>query len=338
MTNVFAAVFGFLGGAVAIGPAVLHVLKKWLEVRVTEPIKAEFAKTLAEQRQDFERQMADRQADLQKELKRFDKFLERQTKDEGTAQLIEQIEYPILHEADRIIRRVDEVMGGKFPEMYSRNWISTDLTLEDLDGNKKVTAVYRLMRLFGFYALYLQRSAGLPPHPLRGRLRFYLESKIEPIFASGRMFAAPVMFRDMILELSENMLSKSDKWDTVTVIGFTEWMEACKSGKGVIPILAERLSELFTSANPRLAMLGIYLIDLRQDTLLVGTYEFLRARILDWLQHKIDPDSVTVWGFTRDRETDLRVMDIPAGKIPRNFRSHFYDTKLNPMNYILPES
>jgi hypothetical protein len=215
--------------------------------------------------------------------------------------------------------------------MYAWNWVSTELKLEDLDGNKKVTAVYRLMRLFGFYALYLQRSAGLPSHPLRGRLRFYLENKIDPVFASGRMFAEPVMFRDMILELSESMLNKSEKWDAVTVLGFTEWMEACRSGKGAIPLVAGRLSDLFTSANPRLAIIGVYLIDLRQDMLKVETYEFFRAWILDWLQHEINPDSISVWGLTRDRKTDLRMMDIPAGRIPRNFRSHLYDAKLNPM-------
>jgi hypothetical protein len=252
MENAFVALVSFLGGSVAIGAAMLLVLRKWLEVRVTEPIKAEFANRLAAQRREFEREMADRQAALQKhnseELKRFDILLERQTKDEETAELIQQLEYPVLHEADRIIRRVAEVMRGEFPKMYAWNWVSTELKLEDLDGNKKVTAVYRLMRLFGFYALYLQRSAGLPSHSLRGRLRFYLENKIDPVFASGRMFAEPIMLRDMILELSESMLNKSEKWDAVTVLGFTEWMEACQSGKGsAIPsfrIGGQKLNEI----------------------------------------------------------------------------------------------
>jgi hypothetical protein len=114
MENAFVALVSFLGSSVAIGGAVLLVLRKWLEVRVTEPIKAEFADRLAAQRREFEREMADRQAALQQhnseELKRFDILLERQTKDEETAQLIQQLEYPVLHEADRIIRRVAEVM------------------------------------------------------------------------------------------------------------------------------------------------------------------------------------------------------------------------------------
>jgi len=79
--------------------------------------------------------------------------------------------------------------------MYAREWVTNDLSLDDLDGNKKVTAVYRLMRLFGFYALYQQRSAGIPSHRMRGRLRFYMENKIDPIFASGRMFPEPLMLR-----------------------------------------------------------------------------------------------------------------------------------------------
>jgi hypothetical protein len=133
---------------------------------------------------------------------------------------------------------------------------------------------------------------------------------LDPVFASGKMFASPIMFRDMILELSESMLNKSEKWDAVTVIGFTESMEACKSGKGVIPLVAKRLSDLFTCPNPRLAMLGVYLIDLRQDMLKNKTYEPLRTYILDWLQHEIDPDSVSIWGVTRDKKTDLRAMDI----------------------------
>jgi len=45
------------------------------------------------------------------------------------------------------------------------------------------TAVYRLMRLFGFYELYLRRPASLS-RPTRGRLRLYMETKIDPVFAS----------------------------------------------------------------------------------------------------------------------------------------------------------
>ena len=154
LSAILSAVFGFLGGGAAVGVAILSVLRKWFEARMTEAIRAEYAGQLALQqakfteehatkRRDFEREMADRQGEIQRQnseqLKRLDQLLKIQSKHEETALTIEQLEYPLLHEVERIIRRVAEVMNHEYPELYSQPWSPDKLALGDLDGNKKVT-------------------------------------------------------------------------------------------------------------------------------------------------------------------------------------------------------
>jgi hypothetical protein len=98
-------------------------------------------------------------------------------------------EFPVLREADRVIYRIDEVICRRFTPMYSVDWNPKTLSIEDLDGNKKATAVYRLMRFFASYYMYQRRCSGLPFHPARGRLEWYVEKKIIPVFASGDTLA-----------------------------------------------------------------------------------------------------------------------------------------------------
>jgi hypothetical protein len=212
-------------------------------------------------------------------------------------------------------------------------WNPGELTVNDLNGNKLVTSVYRFMRLFGAYGLYLQRAAALPRHRNPDRLKWIMEKKIHPLLASGKMFSEIVILRDMMMELSDAMLDKSTKWDAVTVIGFSDWISRCKNDP-VVQFNAGRLALLFSTPSSRLALLGIYLIDMRQDLIPSLEHENIRSELLLWLRDRADSKHLSIWGLTDTGQTDLEAMDVSTGKIPRDFRSPHYDSEANRMGYM----
>lgn len=307
-----------------------------LQAKIIEPIKHEFAKQLEAEKEELAKQLADHQASLQvkigKTLRTFDDTIVRRKRNEDIFEEIKRLEYPVLLEANRVIRRVAEVMREEYVHMYRREWDVKNLSISDLDGNKQATAVFRLMRFFGAYGLYAQRSSGLLTHSARDRLRWYFEIKIDPVFASGPMLGDFLMLRDTMIELSESMLDKSTKWDMVSPIGFVEWIKLCKADDSVVNFVSSRLAKLFSTPNARLALIGIYLIDLRQDLYARLEYEDLRNEFLLWLRDHTEPEKLSIWGKTETGETDLAVMD-PPHKVPRNYRSPHYDQIANPMRY-----
>ncbi len=228
-------------------------------------------------------------------------------------------------------------MDRRFCDMY-RPWSAQDLSINDLNGNKLGTAVYRLMRLFGAYRLYLENASEIIHHPKSSRMRWYFEKKIEPVFSSGGYPGNYIALRDALAELGDEMLVQSEKWDAISLRSFNDWVPACKAPEGVIPFLAPRLSELFSQPSPRLALLGIYLIDLRQDFTDSQEHEALRNKLLSWLQKAPSLGKLSIWGMTSKGCTDLAEADIKTDRIPRNILSPHYDLRRNPMGYKITES
>jgi hypothetical protein len=106
----------------------------------------------------------------------------------------------------------------------------------------------------------------------------------------------------------------------------------CKADDSVVNFVSTRLAKLFSKPSARLALIGIYLIDLRQDFYARLEYEDLRNELLVWLRDHTEPGKLSIWGKTETDKTDLAVMD-PPRKVPRNFRSPHYDQSANPMCY-----
>ena len=57
---------------------------------------------------------------------------------------------------------------------------------------------------------------------------------------------------------------------------------------------------LFSGPSPRVALLGIYSIDLRQDIASSLEHESLRKYLLTWLRENFDSSSIGIWGMTRN--------------------------------------
>jgi hypothetical protein len=325
------------GGAIVVAIVVVviryfhQIGSKYFEARVVEPVKHRFSEQLALTTHELGKKLVDYQSELQfkvgAELKAFETKLAEQKKEIDLIENIEMLELPVLQEAGRIIYRIDEVMCGRFASMYSVNWNPEALSIEDLDGNKKATAVYRLMRFFASYYMYQRRCSGLPFHPARSRLEWYVEKKLIPVFASGGYPDNPLMYRDTIMELSEDMLDKSTKWDAVSPIRFATWIDMCKGSETAVSLVSQDLANLFSIPSIRLALLGIFLIDIRQDFRSKNReHEDVRTGLLRWLQkHVDDPQSVSIWGMTQNGKTDLSEMDVAKGLLPRNNRSHLFD-------------
>jgi hypothetical protein len=315
-----------LAAVIAVGMTAFRQLGlKYVETKLIEPVRHRFATELADHQAALQQQMGEA-------LKRLEADLARQKKDDDNIETLERAERPVLEEAGRVIRRIEEVTRGLFKDMYAEPWDSSKLKIDDINGNKKVTATYRLMRLFGAYRLYLQLSPSGIPASERLSLKWYFDKKIDPIFASGKMLGDYVMLRDTMMEVSDGMLNKSAKWDAVSLISFSEWIALCKDGDDIIGMVSKRIADLFSKPSIRLALLGVFLIDLRQDVRRNLEHESLRDFLLSWIHAHTPPNSLSIWGKTRNGRTDLDEMDLPGDRRPRNTRSpHFSQT--NSVDY-----
>jgi len=326
------------GGGATVVAIVLVLLRyahqfgsKYLETRIVKPVEHRFSEALEVRKKELSKELADHQSELQlavsKKLKELEVTLAEQKEERDLLENIEILEFLVFQEADRIIYRINEIIGERFVHMYSVNWNPQALTIKDLDGNKKATAVYRLMRFFAAYSMYLRRCSALPFHRNRRRLEGYVEKKIVPVFASGEYPGEELMYRDTIMELSEEMLDKSQKWYAVYPISFSAWIDIVKSNESAISLVSRKLAYLFSAPSVRLALLGIFLIDIRQDLREKNReHEDVRTDLLRWLQKHVDTrQSLSIWGWTQNHKTDCAEMDISKGLIPRNNRSPHFD-------------
>jgi hypothetical protein len=99
-------------------------------------------------------------------------------------------------------------------------------------------------------------------------------------------------------------------------IRFATWIYLCKSNESAVSLVSKDLADLFSIPTVRIALLGIFLIDIRQDLRAKNReHEDVRTSLLRWLQeHVDDPQSLSVWGKTQNGRTDLEEMDIPKSR------------------------
>jgi hypothetical protein len=200
------------------------------------------------------------------EIKRV---IDRLSRQDTVAEEIRRLQQPLVDEATRIIVRIRERFQQDFDEQFSASWISDEpLTIHRL-RNKRDTTIYRLMRFFGAYGIYRQAAAGLPSCQGDKLVRFYISRKIEPVLASGGYPGNSVLWRDALLEISDQFCVWSEKWKGHRPLNWEEFAEILNStstGSEVVRFGAKQIAEqLLQIINPRLALVGIYMIDFVDD-------------------------------------------------------------------------
>ncbi|MDN7671471.1 hypothetical protein QZM22_02775 [Burkholderia oklahomensis] len=125
------------------------------------------------------------------------------------------------------------------------------------------------MRFLAAYSIYRQASAGLPSGRGDKIIRFYMSKKIEPVLASGNYPGNSVFWRDTLFEMSDQFCVWSEKWKGYRPLGWEEFaktLSSTEAGAEVLRFCAKQIAEtLLQTINPRLALIGIYMIDLVDD-------------------------------------------------------------------------
>jgi hypothetical protein len=245
MGSLFSTVFALLGG---YGIAYLR------QKGERDAINAGFDKVVSQTRQTTQ---------ASEEVKRV---IERISRQDTVAEEIRRLQQPLVEEATRIIVRISERFQGKFNEQFSDSWIPDDPLIIQRLSNKRDTTIYRFMRFFASYRIYRQAAAGLSPCRGDKLVYFYVARKIEPVLASGGYPGEPVLWRDVLIEMSDQFCIWSEKWKGHRPLSWEEFARILGSedtGSEVVRFSARRIAEaLLQTVNPRLALIGIYMIDL----------------------------------------------------------------------------
>lgn len=243
-----------------------------------------------------------------------------------------RIQGPVLKEAVRIVVRIVEVFEGKFANEFDRDWNPEQLIGQNLEDNKRDTTVYRIFRFLAAIEAYRYHSNSANAHPAQGFFEFYLRDKLEPILASGGYPGPSVIWRDAMIEVGEEMIEQSEKWTELRPIRWVHFSQLLNESESAsfLNTYAESFSELFRRPNVRLALLGVYLIDLVQDNKaafqkidIPPRFEKERNKILKYIGEAgdtVEGQSFTIYGWI-DGDEDWR--KISQGVTPRNNRSPY---------------
>ena len=96
------------------------------------------------------------------------------------------------------------------------------------------------------------------------------------------------------------------------------------------------LSKFFSSPSIRLALLGIYLIDINQDITHNLNFEKTRNHLLSYIKQN-NESSLTIYGYTIDKYADASIINIEKDVKPRNVKSIHYDSVNNPCRYNIKD-
>jgi hypothetical protein len=239
---------------------------------------------------------------------------------------------PVLEEATRLLVRISTRELAAFGSHYDSPWDPSQIAETNPDANKRDTTVYRFARFWGAYRIYRERTAGLSPHTRDQQFRFYIDNKITATLAGGE---GGVILRDSLYELGELCSRYSESWREMRPIAWFDFVALLKSQTEEGRFLTARLGRLarfLQTRSWRLWILGIYMLDLIQDTSASGAWERDRTELLSALT-AVAPARVYLYGRVRDGQTDLSAMDLNAGLIPRNPDSPLYDRDTDPLGY-----
>jgi hypothetical protein len=243
-----------------------------------------------------------------------------------------RLQRPVVDGITKIIVRLEEILAErKHSGAYTHVWDPQSVSI----GNKRDTTVYRILRWLGTLRIYEQQMGALPPHPCAGYFQFYIDKKIIPLFSTSKYGPQSILWRDMVAEAGEAFVHNSEKWETYQVLNwfeFVERLQAKTTAGAAMRHYAGQIAEMLMSSKLRLALLGIYLIDLKQDTTCSLRWEKTRNKFLQSCE-KSSFTEFSIWGKTIDKKNDWQVMDIANGVVPRNIKSPHYDASSNPMRY-----
>lgn len=269
-------------------------------------------------------------------------LIERMSRQDAVAEEIRRLQQPLIDEANRIIVRISERFQGKFDDHFSAPWIVEEpLTIERL-GNKRDTTIYRFLRFFAAYGIYRQATAGLPSCRGDKLARFYIARKIEPVFASGGYPGDPVLWRDTLLESSEQFCVWSEKWKGHRPLSWEEFSDVLSSSSNnnnVLRLSAKRIAErLLQALNPRLALVGVYLIDLVNDIDPPEKNDFLwihiRQRLIAFLRGGY-ANKISVY-YQENRINDIAMLigDAPIWPAPQMDRAYPKDDAVATIGHM----
>jgi len=271
--------------------------------------------------------------------RQLEKFKVQLSQDEKLEELIgniKQHQRPVLEEAVRLIVRINEIFEGRFIDDYNSQWNPKQLSKTNLEGSKRDTAVYRFLRLLGEIEIYETKVSGLPTHKVEtdSFFRWYVDIKIIPLLASGGFPGHSFLWRDSIFELKELMVTYSNIWNQPKTLSWFEYVDTITKtdDKGnFMNEYSERVAAFFRGKSTRLALLGIYLIDLIQDNTERNTWERQRNYLLNWLKQNCNPqiEKFSIYGMTEDGSYDWIAMNPDKGIVPRNNRSLFFNNEIN---------
>lgn len=260
--------------------------------------------------------------------------IERINRQDTVAEEIRRLQQPLVEEATRILVRISERFHGKFNDQFSGSWIPDEPLIIQRLSNKRDTTIYRFMRFFASYRIYRQAAAGLPACRSDKLVYFYVARKIEPVLASGGYPSEPVLWRDVLIEMSDQFCIWSEKWKGHRPLSWEEFariLGSTDAGSEVVRFSAERIAEkLLQTINPRLALIGIYMIDLvdeidpqEQDDL---RWTSLRQRLVLYLR---DNYAAQIYLYSQeDGINDLQRLTGGAPIEPASYKDRAYPKKI----------
>jgi hypothetical protein len=245
------------------------------------------------------------------------------------------LQRPVLDEAVRLIIRLYELFRGLDLGDFADEWTKDALSPTNPGANKRDATLYSFARLWGGYAIYRAGAASLPPHRANNIFRFYLDVKIGAALGSRIFPGRPVLWRDSLVELGELSARYSEDWKSMRPVTWFEFTALANSDRSTGDFFREKLrelSDLLRLRSDRALLLCVFLIDLVQDTTGVRDWERMRNSVLNRIGQRGD---FYLYGRTATGQTDLAVMRIPDGVVPRNPESPLFDTSRNDIGYTL---
>lgn len=245
------------------------------------------------------------------------------------------LQHALFVEIPPVIARVNELINKPiYSGLYKQINENDELDYEEFFKNKNTSTVFRILRLFATYEIYLYKASELPSTKIHKVVTWYFDRKIIPVFASGGYASPSILWRDEMRFASERMIEFSEKWKSLkvsSIASFINELNCHESESNQFKVACNKISKSLNEGTIRTILLGIYLIDVYQDIIRTNEFESERNNLL----RKLVPTSseISLYGKTVNGENDLKVMNIELGIIPRNINSFLYDFQKNPIGY-----
>ena len=249
------------------------------------------------------------------------------------------LQHRFLEEVIDVVVRIEEIFERKFESHFTSDIDFKNIQLDYLEKNKKLTTIYRFLRLLGLIQRYKVQTGELPFHPIHGVFYWYINHKITPVLTSGGYSGSSVIWRDGIREIGENMIEYSDKWKNYKPLSISSYLSLMNKNDLETQLIVNysmSLSKFFSSPSIRLALLGIYLIDINQDITHNLNFEKTRNHLLSYIKQN-NESSLTIYGYTIDKYADASIINIEKDVKPRNVKSIHYDSVNNPCRYNIKD-